>query len=126
MKRILLVEDTADVREIVVEILKDAGYAVDEAGGFADAVSRLNEYDYDLVISNVLLPGGKNGLEISAIAEAKGINHLLITGHPDQMLALQKANRIHIPKPIRAADFVKEVRRACGDGSGDIEPGAVP
>jgi len=61
--RILLVEDTRDLAEVIVELLQEHCYAVDHAenGSFADELMAVNEYD--LVILDWGIPG-LSGIEL--------------------------------------------------------------
>ena len=59
---VLLVEDNAELRSYLVRLLRDDGWSV-EAVADADAARRAIETGYDLVLSDVMLPG-KDGLEL--------------------------------------------------------------
>ena len=63
---VLVIEDDEDVRALVVRNLKDLNYEVTEAGDTQEA-RRLIECGpaLDLVLSDVVLPGGQNGLELA-------------------------------------------------------------
>ncbi|HBY60741.1 MAG TPA: hypothetical protein DEH78_13025, partial [Solibacterales bacterium] len=54
--RILIVEDEPEVRMIVADLLKDAGYGVEEAEHAEGALTRIGE-GFDLLVVDVLLPG---------------------------------------------------------------------
>lgn len=110
MKRVLIVEDDLQVRGLLVDALKAAGYEVEGASSFAEAKTKLEQVSFDLLVSDVLLPGG-HGTELAAIAETKGVKRLLITGDPDQMQTLESHNQPHIPKPFRLSEFVERINR---------------
>jgi DNA-binding response OmpR family regulator len=55
-KRILVVEDEQDLRQLTAEVLIDAGYQVDVAGDGATAWSALQLAQYDLLITDQFLP----------------------------------------------------------------------
>lgn len=57
MKSILLVDDDALLRESVREHLTLAGYSVAEAEGADDAVGLLSRNHFDLMITDVVMPG---------------------------------------------------------------------
>ena len=55
--RILIVDDEADVAEMNGEILALRGYQVDVSHSVAEAMARLRERRYDLVVSDLNMPG---------------------------------------------------------------------
>ena len=80
---ILVVDDDAAVREILVELLTDSGHRVREAGGGAEALRLLADApDVDLVISDVQMPE-MSGFELADQLAARhdGIKVILISGY---------------------------------------------
>lgn len=65
--RVLVVEDDEDVREITTTILINAGYDVVEAETAIDALGLLKQEPgkFDLMFTDIILPGGKTGLELA-------------------------------------------------------------
>lgn len=57
MARILVVEDEADVRQLSRNLLELLGHQVDEASSGEQAVVRLRTQGYDIVLSDLGLPG---------------------------------------------------------------------
>ena len=80
MPRILLVEDDPDVRLTIEEILLDAEHEVDVAETIKGGLELLSRHDYDLVLSDGLLPDG-TGMIIADKASEKGTPTLIITGY---------------------------------------------
>jgi DNA-binding NtrC family response regulator len=91
------VEDNPELRSLLVEIMTDAGYETEACWSFNDAKAKLLQGTFDLLITNILLPGGGHGTELAAIADSKGMKHLLVTGHPDQMQALERSRTWRSP-----------------------------
>ncbi|MFZ2664232.1 MAG: response regulator [Patescibacteria group bacterium] len=60
---ILIVEDEYDIRSIYVEVLKSAGYNVDEAGDGESGMNKIKNTDWDLLLLDIMLPG-RDGLKI--------------------------------------------------------------
>ncbi len=67
--RILVVEDSVGVRELERSLLAGAGYAVDTAVDGADGAARLAGEPYDLVLTDVEMPG-MDGLELTKLIRA--------------------------------------------------------
>jgi len=72
MKRILIVDDDATLRELLATVLSQPDRAVDTAGDGFEALARLNEYHYDVILSDLRMPG----LDGPALYEAlRAIRH---------------------------------------------------
>lgn len=63
-KQILVVEDQSDLRMLVSLTLKTQGRKLIEAATAAEALARLEESVPDVVLLDVMLPGGMNGVDI--------------------------------------------------------------
>lgn len=64
LKRIMTVEDSTSLREMVTFTLKDAGYDVVEAQDGRDALGKLTLADIDMVITDMNMPN-MNGIELT-------------------------------------------------------------
>ena len=81
---VLLVEDNAEVIEVARGYFADLGFAVREAVSAQEALERVErEDDIDLVFSDILMPGGLNGLELAKLLRSRfpRIVVLLTTGY---------------------------------------------
>ncbi len=61
--KILVVEDEKELREIVVASLEKERYVVEYAATCPEALQKINDYDYDCIVLDIMLPGG-NGLQV--------------------------------------------------------------
>lgn len=55
-KSILIVEDEADLRSLYVQILKQEGFAVDQAVDGEEGYMKLSKKEYDLILLDIILP----------------------------------------------------------------------
>ncbi|MDP9012368.1 MAG: ATP-binding protein [Pseudomonadota bacterium] len=81
---VLIVDDEETLRMLVVEVLTDLGYTCLEAGDGASGLEFLRlDTRIDLLISDVGLPGGMNGLQLAdaACMLRPGLKVLFITGY---------------------------------------------
>jgi DNA-binding response OmpR family regulator len=110
MRRVLLVEDDDLVCRLLEETLLTAGYDVECAATFDEGKEKLQKGKYDLLVSDVLLPGGL-GTALAPIAEALGAKYLIVSGQPDQMQALEGTKHHYLAKPFRPAAFIEHINR---------------
>ena len=102
MKRILVVDDEAGIREVLDEILRDEGYEVLVAGDGLEALKILEEHPIDLVLLDVWLPG-KGGIDVlkEIVENYTGIQTVMISGHGSIDLAVKALK-------LGAFDFVEK------------------
>lgn len=79
---VLLVEDEVELRDLVARMLTDSGFCVVRAGRAEDALRLVHEETFDIVISDVVMPG-MSGTELAAKLRAVGseLPVLLISGY---------------------------------------------
>ena len=63
MKRILVIDDDEDIRDILAEMLTHAGYDVVEASSGGEGIRLYRQALFDLVITDLVMPD-KDGLEV--------------------------------------------------------------
>ncbi len=69
-KVILVVDDEPLLRCFVRAILEDIGYAVKEAANVHDALVLLDADGIDVVLTDIEMPGGFNGLDLAKMIRA--------------------------------------------------------
>lgn len=118
MAEILIVDDEADIRELVGGILEDEGYNVRFASNSDTALEAFRGRRPDLVVLDVWLQGSKlDGLEI--LSAIKGIDEtipvVLISGHgtiETAVSALQRGAFDYIEKPFKSERLLVVVEKA--------------
>jgi len=87
-KRVLLVEDNADLRETIVKMLENLGYDVIAAatGDEAAKILATGTEAVDILLSDVVMPGDIDGFDLSRLVADKfpHIRVLLTSGFPDK------------------------------------------
>lgn len=61
--KILIVEDEKELRETVCASLMKEKFVVETASDYFSALNKINDYDYDCILLDVMLPGG-SGLDL--------------------------------------------------------------
>lgn len=87
-KKILIVDDEADVLESLIELLDKC--KIDTASNFEDAKKLLESQPYDLAILDIM---GVNGFGLLEIANTKKIPALMLTAHALSEESLNKSAR---------------------------------
>lgn len=85
-KKVLVVDDEAIIRMLIVDVLTELGYDPLEAHDGPSAQRILeSETQLDLLITDVGLPGGMNGRQVADAARAKqpGLKILFVTGYAE-------------------------------------------
>ena len=88
-RRVLLVEDDASVGEMVEAMLTDLGHEVMRAEAAAPALAILRRPDrIDLMLTDLIMPGGMNGVELAraAVALRPGLPVILTSGYTGETL----------------------------------------
>ncbi|MCZ6775611.1 MAG: response regulator [Ignavibacteria bacterium] len=80
-KKILFVDDDAQLRGMVKEQLSSAGYVLDEAGDAPQAMEMLQSGNYDLMLLDITLPG-KSGMDVLKYVKEEGLRCrvIMLTG----------------------------------------------
>lgn len=113
---VLVVEDDPDLREIVCTTLSSLGYRVLEAGHGPEAIELFGENpEIDLLLSDLTLPKGMNGLEIAEKIRQglPGLKVLFMSGNPKAVFGNDQATYEGVElmlKPFRRADLAQRVR----------------
>ena len=104
-KHLLIVDDESALRSAVAERLADHGFSVEQAGSGEEAVERLAEFAFDILITDLRLPG-MNGREVldAALERYPDIIALVITGYgtvEDAVDAIKHGAADFITKPFQ-------------------------
>ena len=110
----LLVEDNPDVAMVGREMLSQLGYEVKIAADARRALQTLETARFDLVVSDIVMPGGMNGVELARAIRAKQPNLpiLLVTGYAGSATSTEFPV---LRKPYR----FEQLRQAIADLVGD-------
>jgi two-component system cell cycle sensor histidine kinase/response regulator CckA len=114
-ERILLVEDDAPLRRLVVRILGAHGYLVDAVAGGDDAALAAREHKPDLLLTDVILPG-ENGKKIAERIRLllPGLPVIYMSGYTENVLedhGIMDPGALLIQKPFTAEVMLEAVRQ---------------
>jgi two-component system response regulator AtoC len=113
--RILVVDDEDYMREIVRQALEHAGFEVDEAADGKIAHSMLRQYPYNVIITDLRLPGLKGEVILEeALALFPETIVILMTGFGNiqsAVEAIRKGAFDYLPKPFQLDELVMRVEK---------------
>src|SRR5712672_3175998 len=115
-KHILLVEDEAPLRQAVAEQLTDRGYQVEQADSGEAAVARLADFAFDIIITDLRLPGldGSTVLE-AAVKRYPDIIAIVVTGFgtvKDAVEAIKRGAADFVNKPFQIDELLHSLDSA--------------
>lgn len=124
--RVLVVDDEPDARELVAYLLETCGMEVRVTGNARDAMTELESFAPDVIISDIGLPD-EDGfslirrirtLSTDATRNLPAIALTAFASNEDRTRALVEGFNLYIPKPVEPAALVQAVVQLAGDALG--------
>ena len=102
--KILLVEDDANLREVTQRSLEKERYVVEIAADYRTALQKIEDYDYDCILLDIMLPDG-SGLDLLEKLKKmhKRENVIILSAKDsieDKVLGLDLGADDYLPKPF--------------------------
>ena len=120
---VLVVDDETELLEIAQAYLTEMGFSVLRADNAASALNTVALYkDIDLMITDIIMPGGMNGVELARKAREMSprLKVIYSSGYPSDALVERSGTQIDGPflrKPYQHADFTVIIRHALQDAT---------
>jgi CheY-like chemotaxis protein len=119
--RVLVVDDEADARRLLVLVLEQVGAIVTAAGSVREAIEALHKSRPDVLVSDLGMPD-QDGFDLirqvrDAGHDAKDLPAVALTAFvqkDDAHLALLAGYQIHVPKPVDPHDLTSVIARLAG------------
>jgi DNA-binding response OmpR family regulator len=114
--RILVVDDDRELREMISEIMVDAGFDIATAGSGEEALDVLRGETFDLVLLDMIMPG-LGGQEILPLLkrQAPRTRIIMITAFAtveNAVAAMRKGADDYLTKPFKVDELLTTVRRS--------------
>lgn len=131
--KILIVEDDNDLREITTHSLEKERYVVSQAPDYRTALQKIEDYDYDCILLDIMLPDG-SGLDLLAELHALGkhTNVIILSAKDsleDKVNGLDLGADDYLPKPFHLAELHARIkslfRRKLREGERKLQVGNV-
>jgi len=121
MKKILIVDDQSEVRELVEVTLRLEDYQIFQAKNGDEAIKLARAEKPDLVIMDIMMPGGIDGLEATRVLkndpETKGCQIIMLTAkgqQDDQEKGFKAGADDYFSKPFSPLALIKKVEEVLG------------
>src|SRR5215510_1490052 len=109
-KHLLLVDDEASLRQAIAEQLTDRGYRVEQADSGEAAVARLADFAFDVIITDLRLPGlDGSALVQAAVGRYPDIIAIVVTGYgtmKDAVEAIKSGAFDFVSKPFQIDELL--------------------
>lgn len=115
-KNILIVDDEAEVLELLSELVEKLGFTPITANNAHEALDIIENKKVDVILSDLVMPE-MDGIELLKRVKARkgDIPFLVITGHPSIETAVEtikKGAYDYLPKPFQIDDVAIKINRA--------------
>ena len=112
--RIMVVDDSVYMRELIEDILLEDGYEVMQAADGAEMLEKIEKFAPQVVFMDVVMPN-QNGIEITSSLKAKypDLKIVICSAHNNlaiQKKALESGADMFLPKPFDANKIEKIVK----------------
>ena len=110
---ILIVDDNPEIREIINVLLGGEGFEVSEAENGSQALTLIEQQDFDLIILDIMMPG-MNGLEMcKKIRETNNIPIIMVSAKTqdiDKIVGLSTGADDYVAKPFNPLELMARVK----------------
>lgn len=114
MKKILIIEDEEAIAMIEQDYLELSNFETEVVGDGSSALQKLNDNSYDLILLDLMLPGGMSGYDVcKKIRGQVDIPIIMVTAKTeslDKVLGLELGADDYLTKPFDPAELVARVK----------------
>jgi two-component system response regulator CpxR len=110
---ILVIDDDAELAELLAELLGQEGFAVESAADGAQGLARALAKPYALIVLDVMLPGLTGFEVLGRLRKVSSVPVLMLTARGedvDRIVGLEMGADDYLPKPFNPRELVARVR----------------
>jgi two-component system OmpR family response regulator len=109
--KVLVVDDDPVTRSLLTKRLSKDDYQVETAASGVDAVRMITHAYYDVVLTDLMMPGGVDGIGVLETAKENNLKTevILITAHgsiDNAIVAMKKGANDYLQKPINLDELI--------------------
>ena len=112
--KILLVEDEKELRDTVKTFLMKEKFVVECAEDYPTAVSKINDYDYDCILLDIMLPGGSGLSVLAKLKKLRKQDSVIIISAKnsieDKVEGLELGADDYLAKPFETRELIARVK----------------
>ncbi|MBE5947323.1 MAG: response regulator transcription factor [Lachnospiraceae bacterium] len=111
-KRILIVDDDADLSMLIVDMLEDKGYSASMVGSLDEAYTILEKEQFHLILLDINLPDGTGFSfceELRRVSTVPVIFASARTSEDDKIVGLDMGGDDYIPKPYSLKELMSRI-----------------
>ena len=112
-KRILVVDDAADIRSIVVATFEKEGWTAFDVSNGEDALERFNDVQPDLVVLDILMPGMSGTDVCREIRQRSNVPIIFLSARDDdvdRIVGLEIGGDDYVTKPFNPRELVARAK----------------
>ncbi len=113
LPHILVVDDDDRLRDLLQRYLSEHGFRISVATDAADARSRMQTFEFDLIVLDLMMPG-ENGLEFAeSLRQSSQIPILMLTAmaeQDDRITGLEKGADDYLTKPFEPRELLLRIQ----------------
>lgn len=129
--KILLIEDEPSLQELIKRALEKERYVVECASNFHAAMMKIEDYDYDCILLDIMLPDGNGLTLLKELKKMRKKDSVIIISAKDSLddkvSGLELGADDYLAKPFHLAELIARIksviRRKQNDGEVSIEIG---
>ena len=112
--KILIVEDEASLRDVMTRSLEKEQYVVEQAADYITALQKVNDYDYDCILLDIMLPGGSGLTLLDELKKLRKRESVIIISAKDsiedKVSGLNLGADDYLPKPFHLAELNARIK----------------
>jgi DNA-binding response OmpR family regulator len=107
--KLLVIEDEISLNQSIVDFLSAAGYLCEAAFNYQQAVDKIDHYDYDCIVLDIMLPGGSGLSVLQYLKQDKKTDGVIIISAKgaleDKITGLQLGADDYLTKPFHLSEL---------------------
>ncbi len=124
-KKILIVDDEEKMREVIKIFLQKEGYFIEEAADGKEALDKINDSEYSLLILDVMMPKIDGWTVCRKVRESSNIPIIMLTARGeeyDKLFGFELGVDDYMTKPFSPKEMVARIKAVLKRVSGSSEP----